>query len=87
MNKAILVMDMPSGCNECDIMCKQYYATIKKEELKCGTKPHNCPLKPLPKKKDICGAYNYEYYANGGMSPSEKYGYNACVDEILGSRT
>ena len=76
MSKAILVMDMPSGCNECDIMCQQYYATIKKEELKCGTKPHNCPLKPMPEEDNSWS--DDEYYDDWTM------GYNACIKKILG---
>ena len=76
MSKAILVIDMPSGCNECDIMCQQYYATIKKEELKCGMKPHNCPLKPMPEKQ-----INFTF---NELDNASMIGWNECIDEILG---
>ena len=45
MSKAVLVFDMPNGCNDCDIMCQQYYATIKNKKLKAGMKPHDFPLR------------------------------------------
>ena len=76
MNKAILVIDMPNGCNECDIMCPQYYATIKKEKLKCGMKPHNCPLKPMPEHSRTGKS---DYYQWGDWED----GWNACIDGLL----
>ena len=89
MSKAVLVMDMPNSCSDC--ICRYISSTgkticrAKIEELKpkSDKRPDWCPLKPIPQKKDICGTYNSEYYANGGIMPSVKIGYNACIDELL----
>lgn len=87
MSKAVLVMDMPSSCDKCNFQQCGICHAVRKSI--CGTptdlksKPDWCPLKPMPEKKDICGTYNSEYYAKGGMMPSTKMGYNACIDEIL----
>lgn len=90
MSKCVLVMDMPNGCENC-VMAKTRHSTDKNyciltennfyDDLQ--KRPDWCPLKPMPEKKDICGTYNSEYYANGGMMPSAKIGYNACIDELL----
>lgn len=33
---------------------------------------------------EICGTYNAEYYAKGGLMPSYKLGWNKCLDAIEG---
>ena len=88
----MLIMDMPSSCEkcklhsfvgkDCDVVCQVKGTTQSYEDAYNG-KPDWCPLKPMPEKKDICGTYNSEYYANGGMMPSAKMGYNTCIDELL----
>lgn len=93
MSKAILVLqNNPKKCAECQLRCSyenHLFCFMTSKDLSndeyYNKKPDWCPLKPIPKKKDICGIYNNEYYANGGMSPSEKFGYNTCIDEILGN--
>ena len=77
MNKAVLVMDIPSSCNDC--ICR--YVNIagkticraKIEELKPKSykRPDWCPLKEVPKK--------YE----GWYLSDRARGYNACIDELL----
>lgn len=88
VNKAILIMDVPSGCIKCplyDYVPSRCFVTDKfQNDISEDFKPEWCPLKPMPEKKDICGTYNGEYYAKGGMMPSAKIGYNTCIDEILG---
>lgn len=74
MSKAILVIDMPNSCNECDIMCPQYYAAIEYKEINEGMKPSDCPLREVPEKKI------HTLYSIGAWNS----GYNACIDEILG---
>lgn len=78
MSKAILVMDMPSSCDECDI-----------NGIFCGDVGDNdmcraagCPLKEVPQKKEDKSlkvvptvSSQYTEYAKG---------YNACIDEIIG---
>lgn len=83
MNKAVLVIDMPERCKEC--MCyvlgasNNFCEVTKFVILDNTTKPDWCPLKELPEKYDmdnmVCDRdWDGEY----------EYGYNACIDEILG---
>lgn len=88
MSKAILVLDMPSCCNECFALDEygDYPICLITKEQKGYTfktreqKMDKCPLKPIPEKKEIdrnkCSDpfYEFEY----------EYGYNAAIDEILG---
>lgn len=59
MSKAILVIDMPDSCKDCDIMFKGDYSdwcpwkdarTDVYDYIKNNTKPDWCPLKELPTK-------------------------------------
>jgi len=89
MSKAILVIDMPSCCNECSLMCKDeysYYCPIKCEENKTDLydnyimfhrKPDWCPLKPMPKKL---------YVGIDGIMDCTNdfpYGWNACINKLI----
>ena len=72
MGKAILVIDMPSSCNECKI-----------NGIFCGDVGDNdicraggCPLKEVPQKQTIhCTDTTHHRFA--------KDGWNACISEIL----
>lgn len=86
MDKAILVIDMPSCCEECSLMWKDEYSDfcpVKCAENKTDiynyththTKPDWCPLKPAPEEQMI--------WYEDGRSDWER-GYNNCVYEILG---
>lgn len=98
--KAILVIDMPRCCAECPLMLwdaeSEYYGaccpTLKevncvadsyKENENKGTKPNWCPLRPLPQKLD---ANDWQRMFSGeyAIREAKGYGYNACIDEILG---
>lgn len=101
MSKAILVMDMPESCFYCDCCHTKDYDYRHKidGEKFCGienmevsryyrqayddiyVKPDWCPLKELPEKYDMDNVacdrdYDGEY----------EYGYNACINEILGEK-
>lgn len=86
MSKAVLVMDMPSSCEECilknyvgkdcDVVCEVKGMTQSYEDAYKG-KPIWCPLRELPEKKEDNSA-NTESFA------CFKLGYNACIDELLG---
>ena len=90
MNKAILVIDMPSCCNECSLMVKDeysYFCPIKCDENKTDLydnyimfhrKPDWCPLKPLPDKRNEIMA---EDYIN-----DVAYGWNCCINEITSTK-
>ena len=86
MNKAILVLDMPSSCNECSLMFEDeysYFCPVKCDENKTDLydnyimlhrKPDWCPLKEIPDRKDV------DWLAdNAGWL----CGWNDCLKEIL----
>ena len=77
MNKAILIIDMPSECGECPLLYDYLRCQAKEGVDIYGEKrPGNCPLKPLPKPKEI----TFKRYED----VSTKLGYNSCLSEILG---
>lgn len=90
--KAILILDeMPKSCNECQLKVLDadlYYTTYACKNVACETDDilettkyeMNCPLKRLPKKKEIKEVKQLKDF-------TEQYsdiGFNACLDEILG---
>lgn len=97
MAKAVLVMDMPESCDMCDFVDDEQPPRYGEKTLYCGVpgigedvtdyiacRPDWCPLRELPERMQICGAYNAEYYAKGGLMPSYKLGWNKCLDAIEG---
>ena len=85
MNKAILVIDMPKSCNECDF-CYYSDGRVPTCQLKLKSadgyagKPDWCPLKSVPEKYDI----EHSLYFTRDWDGEYESGYNACIDEILG---
>ena len=86
MNKAILVIDMPSCCEECFALdihgdYPRCIITDEQKDYIFNTRtlkmPH-CPLKSLPKK------YNMDVPHDKDYDCEYEHGYNACIDEILG---
>lgn len=87
MSKAILVMDMPTDCEDCPL-----FQDGNKEMRECKAKrtgtewdyykvrPDWCPLREVPQKQQIL---SYPRYKENDYA----YGYNACIDEILGGAT
>lgn len=80
MSKAILVMDMPSNCYECELN-NYHFCDVTGDNIEryrnTEYKPTWCPLREVPQKKefsDIETAYDRV----------KTLGYNACIDEILG---
>lgn len=65
MSKAVLVIDMPESCWECDInqcdtdsrWCGKEFKDIK-ENFENKTKPDWCPLKALPDKESGADIYD-----------------------------
>ena len=85
MSKAILVLEnMPKCCDECPLYnidykvgwCKGIYKRTGVTNVH-SEKANWCPLKPLPKKR--YQGYTYDEYIDGC-----NFGYNFCIDEILG---
>ena len=81
MSKAVLVIDMPSGCIKCpmyDYVPSLCFLTDKfQNNIGDDFKPDWCPLKPMPEKA------NHPDWCDGGRYDK---GYNACIDELLADK-
>lgn len=91
LSKAILILDeMPSSCIECpcrninlkdEDICNCLFEDDNKLNLYniMHRRPSWCPLKELPEKKSLPeNTICVNGYQNG-----VRYGWNACIDEIL----
>lgn len=76
MSKAMLIMDMPESCAECQFfarfdLVKNCSLNGKPVEYSKNKRQDWCPLQEvLEKYEDVCTDF--------------RMGYNACIDEILG---
>lgn len=73
--KSILVIDTPKDCYECP--CYDHEGGICQAVINWKTDRENgCPLRPLPKKKDVPPNY--------GMMVGDPRGegWNECLDEL-----
>ena len=88
MSKAILVIDMPKACGDCQLMCwddmegteihpKKWIGCWLNKRETHGKKPKWCPLKEAPSYQDELTDYEYSI-------ESYRVGWNACLKEILG---
>jgi hypothetical protein len=83
MAKAVLVMDMPKRCADCQLRCSIEvnepfcYSTMQNvtEEEYYKEKPSWCPLKPMPEKQTEESIHCYCPYEDG---------WNDCLDAIQG---
>jgi len=87
--KSVLVIETPRNCDECfcsavhqDIdglrhMCRFTWLELTGENM-VQTRPKWCPLKPMPEKQDMM-----EFHRANGIY-SQRKGWNACLEEILG---
>lgn len=75
MNKAIVVIDMPEDCIECNF-CVELSAhdrcAAAGKRIFTVEKPSWCPLKPMPKRM-VCFGEEDDYMS----------GYNDCLEEIF----
>ena len=88
MKKAVLLMDVPETCLDCNLCVLDTDGSIScyynKREI-CSnvgdntSRPNWCPLRPLPDRKEITETYKWE-----DRLPSFKCGWNWCLDEITG---
>lgn len=86
--KAILVIDMPTECIECQF-CRvladdkitetRCILTAQRNEDGVNTRAEWCPLRPLPSKLVPFG-----YLDAGNEDGLYEKGYNDCIDEITG---
>lgn len=91
MAKAILVVDMPESCADCQLadddpsglycmFTDDYYDGSDSSEDRASF----CPLRELPEKKETL--VTLSCYPNGRWTEDMKAGYNTCLDEILKER-
>ena len=81
MDKAILVIDMPSCCYECPLCVawevvpavEEYYCAVANNDVDRRHKPDWCPLKPAPEEQLVW--HDDDDWVMG---------YNNCVREIVG---
>ena len=73
MSKAVLVMDMPQTCYECD-MCNNEYCAIKRQFCYNSEEKRAewCPLASLPEER---------YFCTGEVSEYDN-GWNDCLLEL-----
>ena len=88
MKKAVLLMDVPEKCLDCNLCVLDMDGSIScyynKREIcsnvgENNSRPNWCPLRKLPDRKEITETYKWEY-----RLPSFKCGWNWCLDEITG---
>ena len=88
MKKAVLLMDIPETCLDCNLCVLDTDGSIScyynKREIcsnvgENNSRPNWCPLRPLPDRKEITETYKWE-----DRLPSFKCGWNWCLDEITG---
>lgn len=98
--KAILVIDMPECCYDCDF-CRfsggyvhGYYGRdclitgedIQNNNFDIITSRHKtCPLKPMPEKKNEKDVEKIYSINDRSWTNGFSDGYNYCIDEILGA--
>ena len=86
MDKAILVIDMPSCCKDCPLCVSEelfpsfyeYSCIVENVAVDVYDKPDWCPLKRIPKKRKEKYAADVDDRDCGFID-----GWNACIDEIL----
>ena len=85
MNKSVLIIDTPDSCRECPLCWEDHityrdYCRITNDHIWTTAKPEWCPLKPLPEK------YDMDVVCARDFDGDYEYGYNTCIDEILGGQ-
>lgn len=89
MRKAVLIMDMPKGCDNCRLSLIAHDSDLYEEgECFCvaglesvdcvseGSRPDWCPLRELPEK-------NFTVRSDAGND--YRSGWDACLDQIAGT--
>lgn len=85
--KAILVIDeMPIKCEDCPLHYRKrqeiYRCEMTNKNVRLNSKPSWCPLKPMPNKQATNLAIGIDLV--DGFKDGWNYGWNACIDEIIG---
>lgn len=84
MGKAILVIDeMPETCGKCRLLdFGKCWGSASYLPLSTKVRPKECPLRPLPERMTADLYYKKTPYICNWEERS--YGWNDCLDEILG---
>ena len=86
MDKAVLVMNTPKKCLDCNLCvlnmdaslsCYYYKREICSNVEENNSRPEWCLLKPLPEKRS---SHNTEYEYDDGYAD----GWDECIDRITG---
>ena len=89
--KAILVVDLPSCCTACPFFefingddyddCRTHCIVNLGHINEYGTevRPKWCPLKPMPKKKELANYLPFDDYSQQTRFMDFVNGYNACL--------
>lgn len=94
MSEAVLVMDMPSSCSECNFqqygVCHAVRKSIVGTPTDLKRKPDWCPLRELPEKKDSMNLNSIMEKCKDRDSIMDSVlkqfivdGYNSCINELL----
>ncbi len=97
MRKAVLVLEMPSSCDECPLFGSHYSDMTCKANGRSINYPYPkderqdwCPLRELPVKKDSMNLNSIMEKCKDRDSIMDSVlkqfivdGYNACIDELL----
>lgn len=85
MSKSVLVVDTPDCCGRCRLLyrgypleCSYTHNVIHVDSL-CSHREKDCPLKPLPEKKNFD-----DIYSSRRSNVDEIIGWNKCLAEITG---
>lgn len=92
MSKAVLIMDMPECCADCQLAdddpsglycvpADKYYDGEESTEDRASF----CPLRELPEKKET--TYPQACYTNSYWTDEMKAGFNTCLNEMLGGKS
>ena len=88
MSKAILVMDMPDKCGECECSYCDYddphlnlICAVVGDNVSGSDKPDWCPLRPMPEKKPLKGNVSN---IQRMMEEMGAVSWNACIDAMIG---
>lgn len=87
MSISVAVIDTPeNGCMDCAVCKESFFKTIcgitgngVSGNRERGGFPEECPLKPVPEKRNRTKYLNEQY-----QHPTFDVGWNACIDELTG---
>ena len=86
MKKAILIIDMPESCEECELSRYSRFGLrcdISNEKGLIFKRPKWCPLRLMPQKKM---PKHGEAFPQDMRLVDQWRGYDMCIDEILGEK-